>query len=391
MADYTVNPEDATSPVGTNPARKGAEEFRRLKERVNVLAVAVGVATSIPDFKNRLINPNLLIDQVKEGGLYSVAAATVQGPDGWSGTATGAGTFTMRILADPDFPTLNCIEVACTVADVAIAAGDKYFLFSAIEGYDTKDLLAGTVNAQEITITIPIKMNVTGNYGISIRNSAANRSYVGNFTQLVAGVREIKTITLRLDITGVWAINNTAGLILGICLAGGATFQTAGNAWAAGDFICTATQTNFMSLNTNIGYIGRPKLEKGNISTNYEPINFDADLIKIQRYYWKTFLPGTVPAQAAGLISAYYFTSENASGNNVLRWFTFPRTMRAAPTIITYNPVTLANTVRDTATGADRALNGPLADGVIGMSIGCLAAVNNASHYVHITANARLS
>jgi hypothetical protein len=270
--------------------------------------------------KNFLYNGAWLLDQVNEGALYTINSGSTQTVDGWTGNAVGAGVFKVRRLADPDFPSLTCLEITCTTADAAIAAGDLYSLNANIEGYDTVDLLSGTASAKQITISFPMKFSVAGVYGIRLSNNSANRSYVGTVTQDVANTREDKTVTLTLDTAGTWAgADNTTGLRLDFTLAAGSTYHgTAG--WQAGVFVTTSAQCNFMSSTANIGYLGRIKLEQGAFATPWHPDDMD---------YAKVLAKGRecfrfAPAGLSGVVDS-----------STTVWFGLPidPPMRATPTI----------------------------------------------------------
>lgn len=236
---------------------------------------------------NLLINPNWLIDQLNVGALYTVTGggADVQTVDGWSGSAPVApGIFKVRRLADPDNAALKCLEITCTTADAAIAAADAYYIHTAIEGQDASSLMIGTSFASSITITFNFKTNVTGVYGLSVANSALNRSYVGIIT--VADTSEHTYVTtLTLDTTGTWLYDTGVGLRFRMCLAAGSNFQTTVGSWQANNMLTTSAQCNFMSVNTNIAYLKRIQLVAGTASTPFAQADIERELRKCMRYY----------------------------------------------------------------------------------------------------------
>lgn len=342
--------------------------------------------TTPPNFKNRLINAAWRFDQIKEGGAYAVAAATVQGPDGWSGTATGAGTFTMTKVADPDNASLFALKVACTVADAAIGAADNYIIFTAIEGYDVADLKIGTANAAQGTLSFDMTFPVAGVYGIWLQNSAGDRYYVGTVTQNVANTTESKTLTVSLDQAGVWLYTNGIGLKMGIVLAAGANFQGAAGAWQAGLIETTAAQANFMSLNTNVGYIKRIQLEKGAVATPFEEKSMPDDLIRTQRYYAKSYSQGVTPGTNTnlGALEAGNFAAGAAPSIMV----SFPVCMRAPPTVGSYSIVGTPGDMTDAAAADQVAARDFIGDSGFRIYISAGTLTNISGHY---TANARLT
>ena len=337
------------------------------------------------------VNPNWLIDQINEGALYTVTGggSAVQGPDGWTGFALNApGVFKLRTVADPDRASRKCLEITCTTADATIAAGDRYQLETVVEGYDVADLSIGTASASQITVKFDMRFSVTGTYGIHFRNSAQNRTYVATVTQNAANVWETKTVTLTLDTSGTWLYTNGVGLRMFFTLAAGTDFQgTAGTWQASGTLMTTAAQANFMSSNTNIGYIGPVHIIPGGVALAYHKQDIERELRKAQRHYEKTFSQGTAVAQNTGstIGAIYNVTAGAGSGVRDANW-RFKVEKRSVPTILTYNPLA-AN-----ANWSDASVARPSDEGTNGVVISNSGIpVDATGAYIHVTANARLS
>ncbi len=335
------------------------------------------------------VNPNWLIDQINEG--VATIAATAQGPDGWSSAITGAGGFTMQQVADPDNAALKCMKIACTTADAAIAAGDLYQVYTAVEGYDAAALMAGTASASSVTIQFKFKTNVTGVYGIGIKNSAANRSYVGIIT--VPDTNEnAYSVTLTLDTSGTWLYTNGGGLYVSLTLAGGSTFQTTSGSWQAGEYYTTAAQANFMSANTNVAYLKRFHVIPGGVALAYANHDIQKELAKAQRYYAKSWLLGTAALTATAVNQYDSYAAGDSSTTTQVFPVSFASEMRAVPTAASYSPATVAtNTLRDGTGAADVAasVSATTRGLIVKSSAGGLVA-NDVVQF-HWTANARLS
>lgn len=350
--------------------------------------------------KNLLINPNWQIDQINEGALYTInAAGPIQGPDGWSGSATGGGVFKLRTLADPDNAALKCLEITCTTADAAIAATDNYYIFTAVEGYDAAALKAGTAAPETITIQFKFKTNITGVYGVSVANSATNRSYVGTIT--VAGTTEAEyTVTLTMDTTGTWLYTNGVGLYARIALAAGSNFQAAAGSWGATNMFSTSSQCNFMSANTNVAYLKRIQLVAGSSPQAYTPADLQKELAKAQRYYQKSWQQGTavLTATSIGYQLAQYPAGSTIANNEVVGCVRYPVVLRAAPTLTIYPYTTPSNTSRvshaglgdQPASSGTTGENSDSAHTVVNSSGGAIGATGGGFIW-HYTANARLA
>lgn len=304
--------------------------------------------------KNRLYNGAWRFDQKNEGGLYSVSTAAVMTVDGASGRATGGGVFSLRRVVDPEQAGLFALEVACTTADAAIAAGDVYTITQNIEGYTIADLLAGTAGAKQITVSFRMKFSVTGTYGLAFVNNAGNRSYVGEVVQNVANTEESKKVTLTLDTGGTWEKTNLNGLSLIFTLAAGTTFQATPGAWAGGFAVASASQVNFMSSISNVGYIKQMQLEQGPYATAFEFVPYGAALAWCQRYAWKTFNQGVAAAQASGNVGALIYNAVVSGVKNYDVLIHNPVTLRAPHNTATpYNPAAANGNWRNETAAAD--------------------------------------
>lgn len=297
------------------------------------------------------VNPNLTLDQINEGAAYNVAAATVKGPDGFTGKATGAGTFTMQRVVDPDNAALTAIKIACTVADAALAAADDYTFWTALEGCDVSALQSGVASAGQISVRCKMKWPAAGTYGVFLQNSAGNRSYVQNLVVPDANENEY-TLTWQLDTAGAWLYAiNTVGILMGFCLGSGTNFQGVVGSWQAAGIRAGGANTNFMALNTNIMYLKRIHVFPGPVALPYAVANHGRDLAKAQRQYHKTWNQGVAVGTVTNVGAAHF-----QAGADTLAYCNifFPVTMCGTPTGTTYSPATgTAGNVRNEGTGAD--------------------------------------
>lgn len=348
---------------------------------------------SVAAWRNRIINGCFRFDQNREGLSAYTIPTTGQTLDMWSGGAVAAsGQFTViRELGGLNLGEYNAL-LTVTTADAAIAAGDFYQFFTAIEGYNVADLAFGTASAQQFTISFEVSCNLVGTYGLYMYNGAANRSYVGQFTVNAANTKEKKTLTLTGDLAGTWLATNGIGIYVGVTLAAGTTFQTATGAWTAGQFLGTAGNTNFMATNANVMRLGRFELEKGAVATPFERRSYGTELALVQRYYFKTYNQGIVP----GTASVPGAAGSNAAGAGVgqcVSWVKFPVSMRATPTMAYYSPITGGLGLwRRSVAGADVTWQTVALTGMEGDMGNNGAAVTAAEIcYGHALANARLS
>jgi hypothetical protein len=81
----------------------------------------------------------------------------------------------------------------------AIAAGDRYFVNQAIEGFNAADLGFGAAGAQAVALSFWVQSSLTGTYCATLINSAGDRSYVAEYSIAVANTWEYKTIYIPGD------------------------------------------------------------------------------------------------------------------------------------------------------------------------------------------------
>lgn len=260
----------------------------------------------------------------------------------WSIAGTGGGVVT--IIKTSDAPTLaeagfivsHCLHVDVTTADVAMAAGDAYFLRYVMEGYDF-----ARIAQQAFTISFWVKSTITGEYGIGMTNAGGDQRYVGTYIVNAADTWEFKTIVIDASpAAGTWNYTDGSGLFLFFTLATGTTFQTTPDIWQNTTFVLgTSNQVNAMSNTANNFKLALVKIEPGSVATPY-PIETESQVLaRCQRYFYKTFAQGVTPAQNigsnVGALAYRCWVAGVASGGANL---TFPVTMRSAPTLTFYSP-----------------------------------------------------
>lgn len=211
--------------------------------------------------------------------------------------------------------------------------------------------------------------------------------------------------TITSDVVGVWGAGN----------------PTLATNWAyigtPADITITTTRTRFSVANltvpTNANNIGlfiwlpgqeasgdffnvaRAKLEKGTVATEFAAPNFGEELRRVQRLYFKSFPMATAPAQNAGTAGAFRYVALAAGAIAIISpSYTYPTTMRAAPTVTLYNPSAANAQVRDNSIPGDCTASSVSAisdEGKFALnSTGNAATVAGNSMLVHVTADARL-
>ncbi len=134
-----------------------------------------------------------------------------------------------------------------------------------------------------------MKSDITGIYCLSLRNEAADRSYVKEYTIDVADTWERKEIPLFFDPTGNWNIAGGLGLAINWVLASGADFQAPSDGnWHSDNFNATVNQINFNNVIDSTFEMSLPQLDLGLTDPAprrvFNKESIDKDVVYIRRF-----------------------------------------------------------------------------------------------------------
>ena len=290
--------------------------------------------------KNRIINGDMVISQ--RNGTSSVNPGSDEYTlDRWFSSRSQSSKFTVQQNAGSVTPPAgftNYLGVTSSSA-YSLSAGDFFGQAQRIEGFNVADLGFGTANARTVTISFWVRSSLTGAFGASIGNSAANRQYPFSYTINAANTWEQKTVTIPGDTTGTWLTNNGVGMLLYFSLGMGSNFSGTANAWTGSGIYQPTGSTSVVGTNGATFYITGVQLEQGSQATPYEWLPYGTELQLCQRYYARIVDPTCRGVGTGG-------TSGGASRLSVM----FPVTMRAYPTFTTSGTFNFWNGA-NTATG----------------------------------------
>lgn len=283
-------------------------------------------------FKNKIIGGDFTTNPWQRGTTFTGWADNAYGADRFWNRNVSTGVVDLKKTADA--PTVSaagvftqhCLHVDVTTADAAVAAGDRYALFHSIEGLNAASLGFGQSGTRYVTLSFWHKHTKTGTHCVALRNNAADRNYISEYTQDVSDTWEKATVTIPVDTTGTWLYDTSAGVIVVFGLMAGTTWQGSANTWQAGNLFATANQVNNLDNIANNFKLALIQLEAGSSATTFEARAYQQELALCQRYYYRIF-PNVNAAQLVP--SAYMFSTTVAHGTVV-----FPTTMRSAPTAL---------------------------------------------------------
>lgn len=299
------------------------------------------------NFRNRIINGDMRIDQRNAGAAITLSTAQQFVVDRWIGYEDTDGTMTAQRSTTAPAGFVNSIIYTTGTADSSLGATQFAIAQQIIEGTNVADLGWGTASAATVTLSFWVRSSLTGTFGGSLRNSASNRSYVFTYSISAANTFEYKTITIPGDTTGTWLTTNGIGLNIIWGLGVGSTYSGTAGSWSASNVWSATGATSVIGTAGATWYITGVQLEKATTASSFDFRSLAQELALCQRYYALTG-PVTVGNQTGATVTCY-------GGAN------FPVTMRATPTILAGTGTTAASDVY----------------AVVGISVGAFTATNS--------------
>jgi len=276
-------------------------------------------------FVNMIINPHGSIQQetttpVTGGSYFS---------DQWDVTFTAA---TAAMQTGVTTGTVSSYDIShmfmkTTTAKASLAAGDFLFFEQRVEGNHNRRLLYGTSSAKGSWLRWRASASQSGTASVAIRNgTAANRSFVQSFA--VTTTPTDYTLFIPGDTTGTWTTDTSWSASVSFCHSSGTTFQTSTlGAWQAGNFIASNTQSNMLDTVNRQLNITDVQWSDNPILLPFQSIDYSAELLRCQRYFWKITSAPT-PNDfylGGGLVQA--------STTSIVFSWKLPVTMRVAPSV----------------------------------------------------------
>jgi len=352
-------------------------------------------AQSLQGFRNRIINGDMRINQraataTINSGSYTYAV------DRWAGIGQATdGVFTLQSSTVAPTGFQNSLLATVTTADASLAAGQFYAVRQAIEGFNFADLSWGTASASAITLSFWVQSSLTGTFGGSIRNSAANRSYPFTYAISAANTWEQKTITVAGDITGTWETGSSTGAEVFFALGVGSTFSGTAGAWAGSNFLSATGAVSVIGTLSATFRITGVQLEAGSVATPFERRPYGTELALCQRY-----AINYRSAEANGPYYRYAY-GECVSATQLSANITLPVPMRIIPSLTTtgtagnyalYSRTGVYGTSAVPSLGADGSspytisINGTVGSGLTQGSAGALMSNNNTTSFLLFSA-----
>jgi hypothetical protein len=236
-------------------------------------------------FKNRLINGGMVIDQRNAGASFTPTSTGSReyALDRWCTRQSQASKFSIQQSSTAPTGFINSTLIT-SLSAYSITSSDQFTFLQLVEGFNISDWAWGTASATNVTLSFWVRSSLTGTFGGSLRNNAADRSYPFSYTISVANTFEKKTITIDGETNGTWLTTNSNGLSVAFGLGVGSTLSGTAGAWAAANYASATGAVSVVGTNGATFYITGVQLEKGSSATSFDYRPITTELQLCQRY-----------------------------------------------------------------------------------------------------------
>ena len=269
-------------------------------------------------FRNLLYNGDMQIAQ-RGTSVSSASSSGYKALDRYRHTIS-IGTWTISQSTDAPDGFGYSMKMDCTTAEASPSSTDALSFVQKIEGLNLQNLNKGTSSAKSVTLSFWVKCTKTGTAQVNLIDEDNNRMIGQQFTINATNTWEQKILTFAGDTTAALDNDNGSSLRVEIWLDAGSSYKSGATptSWEA-----LSTTDYFAGCDLNLGdstsndiYITGVQLEIGSSATPFEHRPYGMELGLCQRYY------AIVSSSARG-----------STGSWLGMHFTFPVTMRAAPSI----------------------------------------------------------
>jgi len=274
-------------------------------------------------FRNRIINGDMRIDQRRAGAAVTVTDAYTL--DRWELREDSDGAISVQQVTDAPTGFVNSLKITTTTADASLTTTQRLFIRQPIEGNNVADLAWGTASAKTVTLSFWVKSSLTGTFSVAFVNSGTNRSYTSTYTINAADTWEYKTVTVAGDTSGTWLTTNGIGIVTYFSLGVGPDYTGTPNEWVSSLRISATGSTSVIGTLNATWQVTGVQLEVGSVATPFERRPYGLELMLCQRYYWVY----------TGASNGEYLSTLQAYGTTAIYGFlvSIPVSMRATPSV----------------------------------------------------------
>jgi len=282
--------------------------------------------------RNRIINGAMVIDQRNAGAAVTTSSSFPV--DRFSAFNSTDGAFSAQQDSSAPAGFVNSVKWTTTTADGTLTTDQNASVFQRIEGTNVSDLGFGTANAKTVTLSFWVRSSLTGTFGGSLKNSAANRSYPFTYSISVADTWEQKSVTIAGDTTGTWLTTTGIGIQVFFGLGAGPDRSGTAGAWNSNNNNSATGAVSVIGTLNATWYVTGVQLEVGTQATSFEYRQYTTELQLCQRYCYVL--------RSLSTLSQVGFSSSQSAATAFLGIY-FPVTPRTNPTGITTSSATCLN------------------------------------------------
>ena len=169
-------------------------------------------------------------------------------------------------------------------------------------GHEVNRLLYGTSSARPITVSFWCQSNLTGTFGLNMRNYGTDKMISQALTISSANTWEYKTVTFVGDTASQFAVTTNATMAIELWLAAGTNYTSGGtqSTWASRNDTkrSAGTNINIASNTSNYFRISLLQVEMGEFATPFEFRTYGEYLHDCEYYFQK-------PASSRGSNQAF--------------------------------------------------------------------------------------
>tara|TARA_Y100000385_G_scaffold275287_1_gene319485 strand:+ start:373 stop:1488 length:1116 start_codon:yes stop_codon:yes gene_type:complete len=246
--------------------------------------------------RNIIINGAMMVAQRGTSTQFSNSNGFVCDRFECSNQTDGAITFSQSTDVPSGQGFINSTKINVDTADTSLAATQHTLFQQKVEGLNSSQLMWGTSNAENISVSFWIKSSLTGTFTYyALDESADSQSYVQTFTIDSANTWEKKTFIIEGPTTGGttdFPITNARSFFTGICLGVGSTHQTSTTgSWHSTANFAASTSSAVKLIGTASAnmYVTGWQIELGNQATPFEHRSFGEELQLCKRYFQPHF------------------------------------------------------------------------------------------------------
>lgn len=305
---------------------------------------------------NRILNPCFAINQILETSTFSGGSGYVS--DQWTVLQNSGLTWAQ----DSTINMGSCYtssEKIVVASQATPSAGDFRFIDQPIEGTSLSDLNWGSAQGQSVIFDYCARAPVNNFVqGWVLQNNNAAKGYAGQDTLTTANTVYCFTHLVPGDVSGGF-LNAGAAKTLTVIFdlgTGSSNVTSTVGSWISGTFFGVTGDTAIVAqTNGSAEYISGVRLYPNQRDVTWQRRSYTDELARLQRYYVKSFSPGTVPALNAGAATGerQFAAGIVAAGTELDTRIQFPVQMFSAPSITFFNPSAANANCRDETAAAD--------------------------------------